>query len=254
MEAAAPACSDGTDPAAAPTTLARVVQEGNIDPVGTESDETTKTEDNSLGRLLTLSDGVFAIAMTLLTLDLKVPDLGANPGDRALRHALAHNGSAYLSFLVSFYVIASYWQRHRRLMRAVVASHPRLVRDTILLLLIVAAMPFLTSLLSEYGGTPISLALYGGFNALAILTLMQIRRDVRRFDLLGGHVDDTEDAAARWGTWRSLVTFILCIPAGYIFGHNGPWLLAVLAVPMHVPLVAKLKQRLDRRRMASAAP
>jgi uncharacterized membrane protein len=230
------------------------MQQGSDDRGGTESDESTRTEDNSLGRLLTLSDGVFAIAMTLLTLDLKVPDLGAHPGDAALRHALAHNASAYLSFLVSFYVIASYWKRHRRLMRAVVASHARLVRDTIFLLLIVAAMPFLTSLLSQYGGTPISLALYGAFNAVAILTLMQIRRDVRHFDLMDHHADDTDDAATRWGSWRSLVVFLLCIPAGYVFGRNGPWVLAVLAVPMHVPLLAKLRQRLAQRRVASTEP
>jgi hypothetical protein len=44
--------------------------------------------DNSLGRLLALSDGVFAIAMTLLALDLRLPDLGTDASDAQLRHAL----------------------------------------------------------------------------------------------------------------------------------------------------------------------
>jgi uncharacterized membrane protein len=57
------------------------------------------SEDNSLGRLLALSAGIFAIAMILLALDLRVPDLD-DPTDAALRHALAHNSANYLSFLL----------------------------------------------------------------------------------------------------------------------------------------------------------
>ena len=54
-----------------------------------EGDEPREpASDNSLGRLLALSDGVFAIAMTLLALDLRLPDLGAHPSDAQLRHAL----------------------------------------------------------------------------------------------------------------------------------------------------------------------
>jgi hypothetical protein len=67
-------------------------------------------QDNTLGRLLTLADGVFAIAMTLLTFDLKVPNIGQHPSESALRHALGHQTSAYLSFILSFYVIAGYWR------------------------------------------------------------------------------------------------------------------------------------------------
>jgi uncharacterized membrane protein len=218
-----------------------------------EDDESPQEEDNSLGRLLTLSDGVFAIAMTLLALDLKVPDLGSHPSDATLRHALAQNTSTYLSFLVSFYVIANYWQRHRRLMRSVVTTHPRLIRYTIFLLLIVAAMPFLASLLGQYGGTPIALALYGAFNAVAVLTLMQLRRDVRRFQLADQHLDGAQDVPPDWATIHSLVVFLLCIPAGYLFGQQGPWVLLLLAVPLHVPLRRSIRRRRDQRRAVGQA-
>ena len=91
-----------------------------------------KTEDNSLGRLLALSDGVFAIAMTLLALDLTVPDnLGSHPTSQQLIHALAQHTDRYWSFLLSFYIIAIYWGAHRRLMRSVTAFNPNLVRDTV---------------------------------------------------------------------------------------------------------------------------
>ncbi len=96
--------------------------------------------DNSLGRLLTLSDGIFAISMTLLALDLQVPDLGSHPSDASLRHALAANNASYLSFLLTFYVVAGYWRQHRRLLRSVVTTHSALIRDTLALLLFVAAI------------------------------------------------------------------------------------------------------------------
>jgi uncharacterized membrane protein len=218
-----------------------------------EDDESSEMEDNSLGRLLTLSDGVFSIAMTLLALDLQVPHVGSHPSDATLRHALAHNSSSYLSFLVSFYVIASYWQRHRRIMRFVIATHPRLIRHTIFLLAIVAAMPFLASLLGNYGGTPIALALYGAFNALATLMILQLAHDVRELKLIGRHARVATDALPRWAIVSNLGVFLLCIPAGYVLGSHGPWVLVLLAAPLHVPFVRKVRQRRDHHHLAPSS-
>jgi uncharacterized membrane protein len=208
-----------------------------------EDDEARNLADNSLGRLLTLCDGVFAIAMTLLTFDLKVPDIGGHPTDATLRHALAHQTSGYLSFALSFYLIASYWRRHRRLMRSVVASHPRLVNETIFLLFIIAAMPFLTSLLGQHGSDPIALSLYGAGNAIAVVTLVQINRSLRRYKLLDGHPDAVQDPIDKWDMRRNLLVFILCIPAGYVARGHGPWILVLLAVPLHFRLLQKFKRR-----------
>jgi uncharacterized membrane protein len=227
-----------------------VVQQSRGGQERPEDDESSEREDNSLGRLLTLSDGVFAIAMTLLAFNLAVPDLGSHPSDATLRHALAHNSASYLSFLVSFYVIANYWHRHRRLMRFVVTTHPRLIRDTMLLLLIVAAIPFLASLLGHYGGTPFALALYGAFNALATLTLLQIARDVRRFKLVGHHARVSGETPSRWAAVNNLAVFLLCIPAGYALGSNGPWVLVLLAAPLGLPLLRRLRRRRPTRRSA----
>ena len=100
---------------------------------GDEPDE--PTSDNSLGRLLALSDGVFAIAMTLLALDLRLPDLGTDPSDAQLRHALGDDWHGYLAFVISFYVVANYWGVHRRAMRAVTTIDTRLISHTLPLLL-----------------------------------------------------------------------------------------------------------------------
>jgi hypothetical protein len=85
----------------------------------TEGDEPEgPPSDTSLGRVLALSDGIFAIAMTLLALDLRLPDLGTHASDSQLRHALGDQWRGYLAFVISFYVAAHHWGVHRRAMRA----------------------------------------------------------------------------------------------------------------------------------------
>ena len=204
---------------------------------------THEAGDNSLGRLLALSDGVFAIAMTLLALDLRPPTLGDHVTSQQLMHALAQHTDSYWSFILSFYVIAIYWGGHRRLMRSVVVFNPNLVRDTIFLLLIVAALPFPTSVLGQYGGIGFALALYGAFNALATLALIALTYDVRRADRVARNAETPADELAAWEGWLNLVVFLLCIPAGYLFGSNGPWVLLLLVLTNRIPLLTSLPHR-----------
>ena len=202
-----------------------------------------QTDDNSLGRLLTLSDGVFAIAMTLLALDLQVPSLKGHVASQQLIDALAQHTDSYWSFLLSFYVIALYWGGHRRLMRSVRVFNANLVRDTIFLLLIVAALPFPTSVLGKYGGTAFALALYGAFNALATLALILLAHDVRRCDPAARKAETPADRLAAWTGWLNLAVFLLCIPAGYLLGGNGPYVFLLLILTNQIPLLRRLAHR-----------
>jgi uncharacterized membrane protein len=203
-----------------------------------------QTDDNSLGRLLTLSDGVFAIAMTLLALNLKVPPgLSGHVTSQQLMQALGQQTDSYWSFILSFYVIALYWGGHRRLMRTVRVFNANLVRDTVFLLLIVAALPFPTSLLGNFGGTPFALALYGAFNALATLALILLAYDVRRCDPAARAAATAGDHTARLESWLNLAVFLLCIPAGYLFGGNGPYVLLLLILTNRLPMLKTLAHR-----------
>jgi uncharacterized membrane protein len=193
-------------------------------------------EDNSLGRLLTLSDGIFAIAMTLLALELKVPAASSNG---RLEHALWANADTYWTYLLTFYVVWSYWSRHRRLMRSVVAVHPALIRDTFVLLVLVAAMPFPASLLGRYGGAAIALAVYGAFMAAATLTLIIMRVHVARLELAEVPETDDERFGHHWRGWLTFGVFLLCIPAGYVTSH-GIYVLFLLAVPDRILWLRKL--------------
>ena len=98
-----------------------------------------------LGRMLTFSDGVFAFAITLLILDIKLPadTLKANLGPALI--ALWPN---YLAFLLSLVVIGLYWSAHVRLFREIIRYDRNLIWLNLLFLLFIVVIPFSTSVLS----------------------------------------------------------------------------------------------------------
>jgi uncharacterized membrane protein len=221
----------------------------------TEGDETMTAppHDNSLGRVLALSDGVFAIALTLLALNLHVPDVGRHPSNAALQHALAQHVSSYLTFFLSFYVVASYWRRHRRLMRSVQTIDQSLVSYTLFLLMCVAALPFPAALLGQYGSRAISLVTYGGLNAVAVITMLRLHHVVRAHGLRGPSDPDREaDRKDVYELVGMLIVFLLCIPAGYVFPGNGAWVLLLFVVVQRwQPVWRFYGTRRDRRSRGS---
>ena len=120
----------------------------------TEDDERGRT---SLGRLLAFSDGVFAIAITILVLDLDVPEGLTNA---ALRGYLAEQTPRLLSAALSFAIIGRFWIAHHGLFGHVrTADKPLLVLGTVLLAPIVL-IPFVTKLLAEYADTALAVIAY----------------------------------------------------------------------------------------------
>lgn len=108
------------------------------------------------------SDAVFAIAMTLLVVELKVPHVSnAQLGSELLRLT-----PEFLSFILSFVVIGAVWMSHHRKFRAITGYTQTLVRLNLLMLLAVASLPFTTSLLGRYGDARISVYLYAATIAI----------------------------------------------------------------------------------------
>lgn len=105
------------------------------------------TEETS--RVEAFSDGVFAIAITLLVLDLKVPR-GLDAAH--LRQALLEQWAAYLSFAASFAVIGIMWVNHHRMFQLIRRATHGILLFNGLLLFMISATPFTTALASEYLG------------------------------------------------------------------------------------------------------
>src|SRR5205814_6853937 len=93
------------------------------------------------------SDGVFAIAITLLILEIRVPPVGTPGG---LRVALPHLWPSFLAFLASFLTIGVMWLNHHRLFTLIRKSDDGLIAFNLLLLLGITWIPFPTALLAEH--------------------------------------------------------------------------------------------------------
>ena len=100
-------------------------------------------------RFITFSDGVFAIVITIMVFELKVPELEI-PGDRALWHELSKMGLKFLSFFTSFGVVGYYWWVHHRIFGYAVKYSTGLLWINFGYLFTVAIIPFSSRLLGDY--------------------------------------------------------------------------------------------------------
>jgi uncharacterized membrane protein len=151
-------------------------------------------------RLEAFSDGVFAIAITLLVLDLAVPPReGTREG--GLASALGHQWPSYFAYLVSFLVIGIIWVNHHAVFDRVRLIDRPVMFVNLALLLVVSAIPFPTHLLAEYltagSDSHVAAAVYSATMflmgmAFALLWLT-VTRDAR---LLHEHVDQAASRAA----------------------------------------------------------
>ncbi len=140
-----------------------------------ESREERLSEAKETARLEAFSDGVFAIAITLLVLDIKVPepDLLKEKGI-GLAGALLDEWPIYVAYVTSFITVLIMWANHHTLIDQVKRSDRQLLFLNGLLLMSVTIVPFPTSLLARYikepAGAPVAAAVYGAtFTAIAIL-------------------------------------------------------------------------------------
>jgi uncharacterized membrane protein len=101
-------------------------------------------------RLEAFCDGVFAIALTLLIIDIKIPASEGIGTTRELWFAVRHLGPSIIAFVVSFAIIFITWVNHHRFFRLVNKSSARFVYANGFLLLTVVFMPFPTGLVGEY--------------------------------------------------------------------------------------------------------
>jgi len=104
-----------------------------------------------LERLVFFSDAVFAIAITLLVLDLKVPALPGDASARAIGDALVADAPSFFAFALSFAVIGLYWLAHWRKFQLIVRANQTLLVINLALLGSVVFIPFPTSLIAQFG-------------------------------------------------------------------------------------------------------
>jgi uncharacterized membrane protein len=135
---------------------------------------------NETARVEAFSDGVFAIAITLLILEIKVPPSAAHEG---LMVGLKNLWPSYLAYVASFATIGVMWLNHHRLFTLIVKNDDGIVAFNLLLLLPISWMPFPTALLAEHLDGPDSVTagvVYAGsFLFIAIIFNLMWRYAVK---------------------------------------------------------------------------
>ena len=191
-------------------------------------------------RLLTLSDGVFAIAMTLLVLGISVRS-GLSPAD--FRHTLRDTLPQLLAYALSFVVISSFWLDHHWILKSVRNADGALTRLVLLSLGLIALLPFPTALLAEYASQPQSVAIYAG--AVLVINAVHLAQVLYLWQhpaLLSKPWTDREARLALADQAATISVLLVSIPIAFASPDAGKYVwLALLPVKR---LIGKRRQTL----------
>ena len=169
----------------------------------------------AMERIVFFSDAVMAIAITLLAIDLRVPN-NAAADDRAFNQLLVDLIPRYFSFAISFAVIAVYWIAHHRMFRFIVRWDGGLLALNLLFLFFVVQLPLLNSILGSYGNVSAATAIYAlGLSLMGFASAGLWAYAVRRHLV----VPNLSRAFTRYVSTRALavaIVFAISIPLAFI--------------------------------------
>lgn len=175
-----------------------------------------------LGRVNNFSDGLFAIAATLLVLSIDVPRVS----HAELPHQLDNMVQPVLAYFLSFAVVGLFWIRHHQLFGTLRASDSRFAALNLLFLAVVALLPVPTQLLGRYGADTAPVVIYAVF----ILVLSLLLRGLAHHAVSAGLTDREPQARGRIRGFWVLVVFGLSIPIAFANPHVAIWSWVLVAI------------------------
>ena len=204
----------------------------------------------SVHRIEALTDGVFAIAMTLLVIELKLPDPHAVHSADGLAQALAALSPKAIAWTISFGVLAFFWVGHHRVFRHVQRTDGPLLTLNLAELAVVTLLPFSCSLIGEFPGSLLAQAIYSANMFLLGATALAVARSIHRHPALCSEPmlrPTFESARLRIGA--VMLVSILAVLIGSLFtvpvvGNVAFMLMAV---------INPLSRRIERRQLARLA-
>ncbi|WP_084583583.1 TMEM175 family protein [Sphingomonas azotifigens] len=197
---------------------------------------------HALERLIFFSDAVFAIAITLLIIEIHVPEVHPPFTDAAFLRALAPLSVEFLSFFVSFFVIGAFWAGHHRAFDCARHWSPKLVLPNLCMLSAVAAMPFFTAFSSEYYGHRVPSALYAFWMMLIALANIWVQRLATSPPVVGEQVSEAHCRVIRQRGVATLLGTTCAFAMALVLPFASQMTLAT------IPLWRMLLQRVSRPR------
>jgi uncharacterized membrane protein len=180
----------------------------------------------SKGRLEAFSDGVMAIIITIMVLELKIPQK-ADVSD------LLPLAPVILSYMLSFVFLGIYWNNHHHLFQAVKRVNGRVLWANLHLLFWLSLTPFVTGWMGEHDFAPWPVALYG-----VVLLLSGVAYFILSRALLSLHGEESVLATALGGEFKekiSIVIYMFAIPLAFVNSWLAGALYAVVAIMWLIP-------------------
>jgi uncharacterized membrane protein len=171
------------------------------------------SEDRDVSRIRAFTDGVMAVAITLLVLNIEVPDLPSGSEGR-LDEELVDLLPSLAAYALSFALVGRYWVVHHRMFEDLRTFDDALMALNLVFLALIGLVPFSSDLVDRYGQEPIAAAVFAGTLGLAALVNTIMVRYIRRHGFA-----PAADEANRLGGMVSLtiaVAFLLSIPAAFL--------------------------------------
>jgi uncharacterized membrane protein len=193
------------------------------------------------GRIEALSDGIFAVAMTLLVLDIKSPDNKFFATTDALLNYIATLEHSFAMYAISFFVLAIVWVAHHLLFHFVRHVDRRLLWLNIAFLLLVTFVPFSTDLLGDHGHLMLPVVVYG-INLLALGSLLALQL---RYLAIHPELATSDLTRAVVANLRRNLSLYGAVPlasmaVSLVSPRTGMYMYLLLAIPTFAP------SRLDR--------
>jgi uncharacterized membrane protein len=206
-----------------------------------------KNSELQLERIVFFSDAVFAIAITLLIIEIKVPHLEHDAPDSEYWFSLLRLLPNFIGYFFSFFVIGAYWIGHHRIYGHIVRWNYGLAWRNVFFLMSIAFIPFSTAFMSEYFTRFVPLFLYAmSFSTAGLLEIWQWRYAVKN-NLIDEAADAAEIAHLTSRMWLLTIVGFVAILIGLInpvFAGFAFWLIPITSAVMKRRL-AKSKIKTD---------
>lgn len=174
----------------------------------------------SKGRLEFLFDGVFAIAMTIMVLELKLPELEDKRSVHELGRALLDNWRTFFSYIFSFIILSSFWIGHNTLYAKLTRVTKAIVAIHVWLLAWAAFVPFCAHLIGRYPGNPLALMVYLTTGFAYVMGLLALVGTAGRQKLFDPAIPASDVRKVRRGFARALIgIFFFALYVVFVLPH-----------------------------------
>ncbi len=194
-----------------------------------------------LERLIFFSDAVFAIAITLLIIEVHAPRLPFRSSDREHLISLINLSPSFVAFFISFFVIGAFWAGHHRAFSLARHWSPRLIMPNTMMLAAIVFMPFATAYMGTNMGQRVPMAFYDVVLFVTSLFNIRLVRLATSAPVVAEHADPIVIARTRARGWGVAAGALIALLLAFVVPRLSQF--GLLTIPLWLRLFVKKAER-----------